>query len=418
MQDGLVFRNERIVIPYSLRKLMVEKVHVAHNGIEATLKLARENIFWPGMSAQITEKVQGCGICAKFADSQQKPPMQTHEIPTYPFQFVSMDMFFAPYEGSIKKFLITVDHYSDYFDLNILRDASSAPVIEACKHNFSQHGIPQRVCTDNGSNFVNKDMAAFARSWGFQHVSSSPHHQQANGKAEAAVKIAKRIILKAAESKQDVWYSLLHWRNTPNKINSSPVQRINSRATRTGVPTSNNNLKPKVVENVSSTIEEKRQLNKHYYDKKTRDLPELIVGQPVVVQVKPLTSHIWSPGIIEEVLNDRSYIVNVDGSRYRRDLVHIKPQFQNNEQPNSLQTPDNPTTNESRLDIANQTVNQTPNALRIQNSQQSNQPTASTSATQAQSPTQQHPPAFRRSSRNRRLPVKLSDYVLNKINCR
>lgn len=25
---------------------MVQKVHIAHNGIEATIKLAKENIFW------------------------------------------------------------------------------------------------------------------------------------------------------------------------------------------------------------------------------------------------------------------------------------------------------------------------------------------------------------------------------------
>lgn len=67
---------------------MIDRVHVSHNGIESTLKLARENIFWPGMSAQIMDVVKECTVCAKYAPSQQKPPMQSHAIPVYPWQIV------------------------------------------------------------------------------------------------------------------------------------------------------------------------------------------------------------------------------------------------------------------------------------------------------------------------------------------
>lgn len=49
LQEDLIVRNDRIVIPRSLRSIMLKKVHAAHGGIEATLKLTCENIFWPGM---------------------------------------------------------------------------------------------------------------------------------------------------------------------------------------------------------------------------------------------------------------------------------------------------------------------------------------------------------------------------------
>lgn len=54
-QEGLVFRN-RILIPTQLGKTMLNRVHVTHTGIEATMNLARDTIFWSGMSKQIQQK--------------------------------------------------------------------------------------------------------------------------------------------------------------------------------------------------------------------------------------------------------------------------------------------------------------------------------------------------------------------------
>ncbi|XP_062538408.1 uncharacterized protein K02A2.6-like [Armigeres subalbatus] len=332
-QDGLIFRNDRILIPHSLRKKLVEKCHASHNGMESTLRLARANLFWPGMACQIKETVKTCGICAKFAASQPNPSMKSHEIPIHPFQLVSMDVFFAQVNGVKGKFLITVDHFSDFFEVNRLNDLSPDSVIIACKQNFSRYGVPQRVVTDNGTNFSSHKMKKFAADWDFELTSSSPHHQQANGKAEAAVKIAKHLMKKAEESGNDFWYALLHWRNIPNKIGSSPVARLFSRSTRCGVPTAAANLLPKVVENVPAKIEENRKRAKLHYDKKTRNLPELEIGSPVYVQLHPESSKEWSPGAVSHRLNDRSYTVNVNGTNYRRSLVHLKPRKEPNTQP-------------------------------------------------------------------------------------
>lgn len=324
-QDGLIFCNDRILIPHMLRKKLVESCHASHNGVEATLKLARANLFWPGMSVQIKDAVKNCSVCAKFSSSQPNPPMRSHEIPVHPFQLVSMDVFFAQLNGVKGKFLVTVDHFSDFFEVNRLNDLSPESVVAACKQNFCRYGIPQRVVTDNGTNFTSQKMVKFAADWDFELVSSAPHHQQANGKAEAAVKIAKHLMKKADESGSDFWYALLHWRNIPNKIGSSPVARLFSRSTRCGVPTSINNLLPKLVEDVPAKIEENRRRSKLYYDRKTKNLPKLSVGSPVYVQVHPESSKQWSSGAVSHRYNDRSYSVNVDGTNYRRSLVHLKP---------------------------------------------------------------------------------------------
>lgn len=47
------------------------------------LKLARDAVFWPFISVDIKETVKNCATCTKFAPSQQKLPMQSHQIPDY-----------------------------------------------------------------------------------------------------------------------------------------------------------------------------------------------------------------------------------------------------------------------------------------------------------------------------------------------
>ncbi|KAJ8375598.1 hypothetical protein SKAU_G00061780 [Synaphobranchus kaupii] len=51
----------------------------------------------------------------------------------------------------------------------------------------------------------------FARSWEFQHKTSSLYNSQSNEKAESAVKISKTLISKAKQEGSDVWKAVLAW---------------------------------------------------------------------------------------------------------------------------------------------------------------------------------------------------------------
>ena len=53
VQDGIIFRGERAVIPAELRNVLKEKIHSSHLGIEGCLRRAREAIYWPNMNADM-----------------------------------------------------------------------------------------------------------------------------------------------------------------------------------------------------------------------------------------------------------------------------------------------------------------------------------------------------------------------------
>ena len=53
VQNGLLFKGDRIIVPASLRKEMMEKVHSSHLGIEGCTRRAREVLYWPRMNAEL-----------------------------------------------------------------------------------------------------------------------------------------------------------------------------------------------------------------------------------------------------------------------------------------------------------------------------------------------------------------------------
>ena len=136
-----------------------------------------------------------------------------------------------------------MDYYSDLFEFTKLVDQKSDTTINACKEQFSRYGCPLIVQSDGGPQFISAEFEQFASTWKFQHSMSSPHHSQSNGKADAAVKIAKSLLRKS----KDPMKALLEWRNTPTTgLTSIPVQRLMQRRTRATVPQAERLLKPTV----------------------------------------------------------------------------------------------------------------------------------------------------------------------------
>ena len=144
--------------------------------------------------------------------------MLSLKIPSRPWSKISVDLFAL--DG--KQYLVMVDHYSDYFELESLRNVAASTVIRAMKRNFAHHGIPHTCISDNGPQFDCHEFSRFARDYGFALVKSSPYHSRGNGKAQAAVKIAKNILKKSREEDPyNCWHIAIHL----SRVTSIPRHR-------------------------------------------------------------------------------------------------------------------------------------------------------------------------------------------------
>ena len=241
------------------------------------------------MNAEIKEMIASCETCRKFDVSQQKETLQSHELSSRPWEKVAVDLF--SYEA--RDFLITVDYFSNYWELDKLTSTTGAQVIRKLKNHFARHGCPDKVISDNGTQFTSQEFSRFAESWEFKHITSSPYNSKSNGKVESAVKAAKRILRKSLDAGTDPYISILDCRNTPIQgVGASTLQLLMNRRTKTFLLTKNSN---------------KQAL---YYNKSARDLPPLQVGD--CVRMKPLTlgQKTWMKATVVERLGTRSYKKN------------------------------------------------------------------------------------------------------------
>jgi hypothetical protein len=76
---------------------------------------------------------------------------------------------------------------------------------------------------------------------------------------------------KAKEAGTDFYIALLDWRNTPTEgLESSPVQRLFGRRTRTLMPTASALLMPKVPHDVRNKLLQHKERQTKYYDRNVK----------------------------------------------------------------------------------------------------------------------------------------------------
>ena len=318
VQDGVVYKGGQVVVPVEVRPDIVVRLHSSHQGIQSTLRRAQDVVYWPGMKKDIEKAVRRCAVCEENAPALPKEECRAHEIMGRLWEKVGMDLFHC--RG--KDFLIIVDYLTDFFEITELLEVTASAVVQACKQQFARHGIPVWVHTDGGSQFTAWEFARFSKTWGFQHTLSSPYNSQSNGKAESAVKIAKRLMKRST----DPYLALLEWRNTPTiGMGSSPAQRLLSRRTRGTVPIASSKLHPEVQTHVLEKKEQKQhKMLQSSGGAKRRALPPLETGKPILAQDMRAFKTQWKRGTCVSQLSDRSYIVDIEGQLVRRNRRFLK----------------------------------------------------------------------------------------------
>ena len=146
LADGIVYKGQQAVIPKSMRLAMLDKIHKTHFG--SCIRRAKVSLFWPGMTSDIKNTCVSCPVCAQYASQAPKEPMFSHDIPDRPWSLISQDIL-----GTYA----TTCHYSDWIEIDILPNTLIATVVELTKAQFARFGVPDRVVTDNGPQFISTE---------------------------------------------------------------------------------------------------------------------------------------------------------------------------------------------------------------------------------------------------------------------
>uniref|UniRef100_A0A914P419 RNA-directed DNA polymerase n=1 Tax=Panagrolaimus davidi TaxID=227884 RepID=A0A914P419_9BILA len=137
----IIMMQDRVYVPVTLRSRVLEQLHSGHNGITLTKRLARQHVYWPGITNDIEKMVNSCYACIQLTKAPVKSTLSSWNVSFKPGDRVHMD--FADLLG--EKFLIISDSCSKWMDVHMMSSAAtSTATIEALGRYSAENGVPRK----------------------------------------------------------------------------------------------------------------------------------------------------------------------------------------------------------------------------------------------------------------------------------
>ncbi|GBP68446.1 Gypsy retrotransposon integrase-like protein 1 [Eumeta japonica] len=169
MCKGVLYRytdteteEPQLVVPENRRKQVMVECHdsatAGHGGINKTLHRISQQFYFPGMRRYVINYLKTCVECQRYKPDNLKPMglLQT-PVPAQRFEVVAVDLFGPLPKGpkGERWVMIMEDTASKWIELFPLADATA----EACakvliEEVFLRFGVPRRMVSDNGVQFV------------------------------------------------------------------------------------------------------------------------------------------------------------------------------------------------------------------------------------------------------------------------
>ena len=220
--EGLIFREQRIILPAALQRQVVKLGHsLGHLGKTKTKQLLREKYWFPLMNSMIDTAIDQCYECQVATKESREEPIKVTNIPSRPWDTVSIDHS-GPYPDGHYN-LILIDKRTRYPVIEPVPSTNFQSNKERLKHIFATYGTPRRVESDNGPPFNSKEFNEFAMQEGFQHHRVTPLHPRANGEAERFMQTLNKTEQIASlqgkdrlERRNAIQDMLISYRSTPH----------------------------------------------------------------------------------------------------------------------------------------------------------------------------------------------------------
>ena len=331
----LLLRGHRLVIPKSLRLQVLNLAHEGHQGIVKTKNRLRQKVWWPKIDQEAEKLCRSCTSCQVVGGFCPPEPMVRTKLPDGPWQDLAVDLMGPLPNG--ESLLVTVDYYSRFFEVDILKSTTADKVIAALLPHFMRFGFPYSVKSDNGPQFISGEFKKFMLDHAIEHRKSTPLWPQANGEVErqnrSLLKCLKIAQVEKQPWKDELYKFIMAYRCTPHTITGyTPAKLMFNRELRSKIPEMRQ-LERLFYEDVQDRDQEKKLLGKIYADKKRNALESSIkVGDSVFLKNTRETGKLTPKFETTpyQVIEKRQGEVTIqkDGVNYKRATSFVKPVVQ------------------------------------------------------------------------------------------
>lgn len=196
MNGGILYRyvpehdedEAQLCIPTANRIEILQQYHDSptggHYGADKTFEKIAMKYYWPGMRRYVSDYVRSCIPCQKYKATNLKPSgLIKTPVMSQRWEVISIDLF-GPLVQSIsgnKWVFIITDTSTRWVELFSLENATA----EICAKTlisevFMRYGIPRRIVSDNGPQFVSDIMQYVAHCLGIKQTLTPLYHPECN----------------------------------------------------------------------------------------------------------------------------------------------------------------------------------------------------------------------------------------------
>ena len=162
----------------------------AHNSWRTLVgKTFRHGFYWPTAKQDAMELVKTCESCQFFQKQTTRHAQPLTTIPlSWPFAVWGIDILgpFPKAKGGFKFLFVAIDTFTKWIEAEPVRNITKEAAVKFLKGIVYRFGSPNKVMTDNGTQFTSKAWKNFCEMHHIHHAVSSAAHPQTNGQVERA----------------------------------------------------------------------------------------------------------------------------------------------------------------------------------------------------------------------------------------
>ena len=243
--NGLLYQATRsqvlettnlIVLPQKFRLQVMQLAHegLDHLGARKVKSLIRQRFTWPGVGQNVIRHCRSCATCQRCNKAPaRKAPLVEREVLSEPFESLAFDIVgpMPKGKGGCRFLLTAICMASKWPEAIPLRSVTAKAVAKGMIDIFAHTGIPLRLLTDQGSQFIGSLVTQLCRNLGIEKIKTTPYHPEGNGVVERMHGTLGAMLTKASSQGLDwveqVPFALFALRSAPNRDTLfSPYQLV------------------------------------------------------------------------------------------------------------------------------------------------------------------------------------------------
>ena len=195
--DGFYYHQHKLIIPSSLIRLLVKRVHdVFHSGRRETVLLFNKQYYSKQVHAVAAEVCSSCPCAVAKATKRKLTHFDAIRKDTSPFEDVAIDTVgpIKPADDDYQYILSIQCRSTGYIVLRPVKNVGVDSMISNLKQVFYEHAFPGTMLTDNFPSFTSKKFTEFAEKYDIKLLNTPIHSPHRNGLLERQHRVIGDIL--------------------------------------------------------------------------------------------------------------------------------------------------------------------------------------------------------------------------------